>query len=102
MDDGIRSVLHSGKEKSLDYLEKWEDGVRKHPVESVLGAVAVGCLLHRLPIRSILVANVKLVSSLATPALLAYGAAKLCEVLQKKSAQPRVTDIPPNTNPREY
>lgn len=101
VDDGIRSVLHSGKEKTLDCLERWEDRVRKHPVEAVLGAVAVGCLLHRLPVRSILVANVKLVSALAPPALLAYGAAKLCEVLQKKSAKPVVV-IPPDANPREY
>lgn len=87
VDDGIRSVLHSGKESALDQLAKWEDCVRKHPVESVLGAVAVGCLLHRLPVRSILVANVKIISALAPPALLAYGAAKLCEILQKKSRE---------------
>ncbi|RYD36587.1 MAG: hypothetical protein EOP87_05185 [Verrucomicrobiaceae bacterium] len=101
VDDGIRSVLHSGKEKTLDCLGKWEDRVRKHPVESVLGAVVVGCLLHRMPVRSILVAKVKLVSALAPPALLAYGAAKLCEILQKKSTRP-VEVIPPDANPREY
>jgi len=101
VDDGIRSVLHTGKEKTLSCLEKWEDGVRKHPVEAVLGAVAIGCLLHRLPVRSILVTKVKIISALAPPALLAYGAAKLCEVLQKKSAQ-GVTVFPPDANPREY
>jgi hypothetical protein len=101
VDDGIRSVLDSGKEKTLDSLERWQECVRKHPLESVLGAVAAGCLLHRLPVRSILVANVKLVSALAPPALLAYGAAKLCEVLQKKAARP-VVKTTPGSNPREY
>jgi hypothetical protein len=87
VDDGIRSALNSGKEKTLEKLEDWEDRIRKNPKEYMLGAVAAGVLLHRLPIRSILVANVKLVSALAPPALLAYGAAKLCEVLQKKSSK---------------
>lgn len=102
VDDGIRSVLHSGKEKTIECLEKWEDCVRKHPVESVLGAVVAGCLLHRLPVRSILVAKVKIISALAPPALLAYGAAKLCEVLQRKSKAAPVAVYDPDANPREY
>lgn len=104
VDQGIRSVLHSGKEKAISKLEQFEDCVRKHPAQTVLGAIAGGYLLNRLPVRSILVANVKLVSALAPPALLAYGAAKLCEVLQKKSRQSSQSSaiITPSANPREY
>ncbi|HVJ45940.1 MAG TPA: hypothetical protein VM511_06095 [Luteolibacter sp.] len=84
VDEGIHAVLSSAKEKAIDRLEEWEDCVRRHPSKAILAAVAAGVLLHRLPVRSILVANVRLVSALAPPALLAYGAAKLCEILQKK------------------
>ena len=99
VEDGLRSVLHSGKEKAYDCLEKWEDCVRRHPVESVLGAVAAGCLLHRLPVRSILVTKVKIISALAPPALFAYGAAKLVELLQRKAVNSAYV---PGENPREY
>jgi hypothetical protein len=85
VDEGIRAIVSSAKDKTMSCLEEWEDHVRRHPAKAVLGAVAAGCILHRLPIRSILVANVRLVSALAPPALLAYGAAKLCEILQRKS-----------------
>ena len=67
-------------------LHEWEDCVKQHPVKSVLAAAAAGALIHRLPIRSILVANVKIVGALLPPALFAYGAAKLCEILQQKGA----------------
>lgn len=87
VDDGIHSVLSSAKEKAVDRLEHWEDCVRRHPVQSVLGAVAAGVILHRLPVKAILIAKVRLISALAPPALLAYGAAKLCEILQQKGAK---------------
>lgn len=89
VDEGIHAALSSAKEKAIDRLEDWEDCVRRHPSKAILGAVAAGVLLHRLPVRSILVANVRLVSALAPPALLAYGAAKLCEILQKKGRERR-------------
>jgi len=50
----------------------------------VLGAVAAGYLLHRLPVRAILVTQVRVLSALAPPALFFFGAAKLYEFLQRQ------------------
>ena len=86
VDDGIHAALSSSKDKAVAYLEKWEDCVKQKPVQAIAGALVAGILIHRLPIRSILIAKIKIISALAPPALLAYGAAKVCEVLQQKSA----------------
>ncbi len=99
VDEGIHSVLSSSKDKAIECLEKWENCVREHPVKAVLGAVAAGAILHRLPIRSILIAKIRIASALAPPALLAYGAAKLCEILQKKGSQAAADEIA--AHPRE-
>lgn len=89
VDEGIRSICHSSKDKLMDYLQEWEDCVKRHPVKSVVAATVAGALIHRLPIRSILVAKVKIAGALLPPALFAYGAAKLCEILQSKARAPR-------------
>lgn len=91
VDEGILSVCHSSKEKLKGRLAEWEDCVKQHPVKSIAAAVAAGALIHRLPVRSILAANVKVVGALLPPALFAYGAAKLCEILQQKGGTPRRT-----------
>jgi hypothetical protein len=86
VDDGIHSMLSSSKDKAVACLEKWEDCVKQKPVQAIAGALVAGILIHRLPIRSILIAKIKIISALAPPALLAYGAAKVVEILQQKSA----------------
>jgi len=100
VDEGILSVCHSSKEKLKGCLAEWEDCVKQHPVKSVLAAAAAGALIHRLPVRSILAANVKVVGALLPPALFAYGAAKLCEILQQKGTSRRVRNLVP-LNPLE-
>lgn len=89
VDEGIRSICCSSKDKLVGCLHEWEDCVKQHPVKSVLAAAAAGALIHRLPVRSILVANVRIIGALLPPALFAYGAAKLCEILQSKGGTPR-------------
>jgi hypothetical protein len=64
--------------------EECEKAIRKSPTTSVLGAVAAGYLLHRLPVRAILVTQVRVLSALAPPALFLFGAAKLYEFLQRQ------------------
>jgi hypothetical protein len=61
-----------------------ENQIRKSPATSVIGAVAVGYLLHRMPVRAILVTQVRVLSALAPPALFLLGAAKLYEFLQRQ------------------
>lgn len=87
VDDGIHAMLSSSKERVVERLEDWENCVREHPVKAVVGAAIAGALILRLPLRSILIANVRIASALAPPALFAYGAAKLVEILQQKSAR---------------
>ena len=98
VDEGILSVCHSSKEKLKGRLAEWEECVKQHPVKSIVVAVAAGALIHRLPVRSILASNVKIVGALLPPALFAYGAAKVCEILQQKgSASRRVRNLVPLT-----
>lgn len=96
VDDGIQAIFDSGKKKVSHCLSDWETCVRKHPVQSLLGAVAAGYILHRLPLRSILLAKVRIATALAPPAILAYGAAKLCEILQEKGEP-----VPPSPDPAD-
>jgi len=65
-------------------FHKCEDRIRKSPAASVLGAVGVGYLLHRLPVRAILVTQIRVLSALAPPALFLFGAAKLYDYLQRR------------------
>ena len=64
--------------------QKCESRIRKSPTASVLGAVGVGYLLHRLPVRAILITQVRVLSALAPPALFLFGAAKLLSFLQRQ------------------
>lgn len=76
----LRNVQHGICDRYQDY----ENQIRKSPTTSVLGAVAVGYLLHRLPVRAILVTHVRVLSALAPPALFLFGAAKLYDFLQRR------------------
>jgi hypothetical protein len=64
--------------------QNFEEQIRKSPIASVLGAVAAGCLLHRLPVRSILVTQARVISALVPPALFLFGAAKLYDYLLRR------------------
>jgi hypothetical protein len=66
--------------------QECENQIRRSPATSVLGAVAVGYLLHRLPVRAILVTQVRVLAALAPPALILFGAAKLYEFLQRRES----------------
>jgi len=74
------SLCDARRSVRQQYL-KCENHMRESPMTTVLGAVAVGCLLHRLPVRAILITKVRVLSALAPPALFLYGAAKLYDCL---------------------
>ena len=59
-----------------------EEWVRESPTTAMLGAIAVGYILHLLPLRAILITKARVISALARPALLLFGAAKLYEFLK--------------------
>jgi len=80
----IHASLCDARHRIQRSYVKFEDQMRKAPMTSALGAVAVGCLLHRLPVRSILVTQVRVISALIPPALFLFGAAKLYDSLLKR------------------
>lgn len=84
MEEGVNVLLSNARQGIRNRYEKCEYQIRKSPATAVLGAVAVGYLLHRMPVRAILVTQVRVFSALIPPALFLFGAAKLYEFLQKQ------------------
>lgn len=82
---GLQSLLEDAKTKVSERYHDCEKYVRKSPGKAVMIAVAAGYLLHRLPIRHLFVTQARILAALAPPALVAFGAAKCCEVLQKQA-----------------
>ncbi|MES2660539.1 MAG: hypothetical protein V4689_18080 [Verrucomicrobiota bacterium] len=85
IEQGVNALVEDVKHKVQSSYESCEQRIRKSPAKAVLVAVAAGYCLHRLPVRSMLVAQVRLLTALAPPALFAFGAAKLCEFLQNEA-----------------
>jgi len=84
IDEGINALLDQAKARVTCGYQACEDRIQSEPVGSVIGAVAAGYCLHRLPMRAIVLANVRLVAALAPPALFFYGAAKVYEFLKRQ------------------
>jgi hypothetical protein len=84
MEQGINVLWCNARQGLRDRYKKCQDGIRMSPTTAVLGSVAAGYLLHRLPVRAILVTQIRVLSALAPPALFFFGAAKLYEFLQKQ------------------
>jgi hypothetical protein len=51
---------------------------------AMVAAMAAGYCLHRLPVRAVVIAQIRLLSALVPPALLLYGAVKANELLHKQ------------------
>lgn len=85
IEDGVNALIGDAKQKACQSYEHWEECVRESPGKSILLAVAAGYCLHRLPLRSLLISQVRVASALAPPVLLAFGAAKLCQFLQQQA-----------------
>ena len=83
-------LLGNVKEDVRHRYQRCENRIRRSPASSVLGAVAAGYFLHRMPVRAILVTQVRVLSALVPPALFLFGAAKLYSFLQKQ--EPSVRD----------
>lgn len=86
MEEGVNVLLSNAQQCLRQSYQDCEDSIRKAPTTSVLGALAAGYVMHRLPVRAILVAQVRLLSALAPPALFLFGAAKVYEFLQKQNS----------------
>ncbi|MEY4483730.1 MAG: hypothetical protein RL693_1182 [Verrucomicrobiota bacterium] len=89
VEDGVNTLLCNARKSIRQRYQECEQHVRKSPTTSVLTAVAAGYCLHRLPVRSILATQVRLLAALAPPALFLFGAAKVCEFLQHQDTSTR-------------
>ncbi len=89
MEEGINVLLCNAQQGVRHRYQRCQNQIRKSPTTAVIGAVAVGYLLHRLPVRSILVTQVRVLSALAPPALFLLGAVKLYEFLQRQERATR-------------
>lgn len=85
IEEGVNALLQDAKQKASERYHHAEECVRESPAKAILVAVGAGYLLHRLPVRSLLVSQVRLVAALAPPVLFAFGAAKFCEYLQNQA-----------------
>lgn len=84
MEEMVGVSLCNARQGIRHRYQRCENQIRKSPTAAVLGAVAVGYLLHRLPVRAILVTQVRVLSALTPPALFLFGAAKLYDFLQRQ------------------
>ncbi|MES2596752.1 MAG: hypothetical protein V4662_15525 [Verrucomicrobiota bacterium] len=71
--------------------EACEQSVRESPTTFLLTAALAGYCLHRLPLRSIMVANVRVLTALLPPAVFILGTAKVLELLQKTARSRTMT-----------
>ncbi len=81
----VNSMIEDVKAKACGTYEACEAKVKQSPTKAVLIAVGTGYCLHRLPVRALLVSQVRLLAALAPPVLFVLGAAKLCGFLQKQA-----------------
>lgn len=86
VENGLSVLLDRTQRDIRQRYHRCEERIRRSPATAVLGATAVGYLLHRMPVRAILLTQVRVLSALTPPALLLFGAAKLYEILQRKQA----------------
>lgn len=89
LEEGLRDCLCSARQCIQQQHHQCEDWVRQSPTAAVLGAVAAGYLLHRLPLRAILVTKIRVLTALTPPALFLFGAAKIFECLQRREPENR-------------
>jgi len=74
--------LQYTKDQWDELIGQTEDFVRANPTRSLLYGVAAGFILDRLPIFRILGAFLRLLLKAFKPAILAYGATKLYQVMK--------------------
>jgi hypothetical protein len=85
IEEGLNSLLHEAKARAGRCYGECETYVRQSPGKAMLIAFGAGYLAHRLPLRSLLITQTRMVAALTPPALVAFGAAKLCELLQREA-----------------
>lgn len=91
MEEGVHVLLCNARQDLRQRYHACEEHIRKAPTTSVIGAVIAGYCAHRLPLRAIAVAQVRIIAALAPPALFLFGAAKVFEFLQRQQPAMRAS-----------
>jgi len=86
VDASLDALVHKAEESIVHCMHDCEDFIRRSPTKAMLGALAAGYLLRNLPLRALIVAKVRLITALAPPALVLYGAAKVYEFIQEQGS----------------
>ncbi len=84
IEESLNVLADQARQGLRHRYEDCERRIRKSPIKAVIGAVAAGYCAHRLPVRSLVIANVRLLAALLPPTLVLFGAAKVYEFLQKQ------------------
>ena len=84
VEEGIDAFLATTQQTIHRHIDQCEDDIRHSPAKAVLVAATVGYCLHRLPVRAIVAAHVRLAAALVPPALFLFGAAKVYDLLQRQ------------------
>jgi len=84
MEEGVGALLNNTRQGIRDRYQRCQNQIRKSPTSAVLMAVALGYLLHRFPVRALLITQVRVLAALTPPALFLLGAAKIYGFLQKQ------------------
>ncbi len=84
MEERLHVVLDDAKKGIYEGHQKFEKQIQKSPTKAVLGAVAAGYVLHHMPVRAILVTQVRVLVALITPALFIYKAAGIYDFVHKQ------------------
>lgn len=83
--DELKTVASNVKSKANDKLGTVEEKVKESPTKAILVAFGAGYCLNRLPVTGLLAFPLRLTAILAKPTLLALGAAKAYEIVEKQS-----------------
>ncbi len=86
MEEGVNVLLSNAQTSLRQNYQACEQHIRTSPTSSVLGALIAGYCAHRLPLRAIAIAQVRVFAALVPPALFLFGAAKVYEFLQSQSS----------------
>jgi hypothetical protein len=84
IDDGVAAALRNAQTSARQRCDQYAESVRESPCSALACAVAAGYFMRLLPLTAIFAGLVRIVGTLAKPALLLFGAAKLYEAFQEE------------------
>ena len=107
MEEMFSDFFHRSEAFLRPQWDKIEKQVQKSPTKAVLVSMGIGYVLHRLPVRSLLTTNLKLLWAFAPPAIMAAIAGKGLHALEeymetsggRKPSAITPTPVPPISAP---